>query len=191
MDFQINSARASGSLPIQPSDPHADPAAPWDQLYAELRRLAAGMLRSERAEHTLQPTALVNEAFLKLGEETPRDRAAFFAAAATAMRRILVDHARSRNRLKRGGSAQRYTLNTGDLGAESPSDAVDLLALDEALDELVELDARKARLVELRFFAGITIEQAAEALGIARSTATEDWRFTRAWLAKRLSEIDP
>ncbi len=158
-------------------------------VYEELRSLADRLLREERINHTLQPTALVNEAYMKLcsgAEANARNRTQFFSMAARAMRQILVDHARARLADRRGGGWHRITLD--HVGAESSGAPVDFLALEEALDQLSKLDPRKARLVELRFFAGLTIEEAAETLDIARSTAADDWAFARAWLSARLRE---
>ncbi len=157
-------------------------------VYDELRRVAAAYLARERVDHTLQPTALVHEAYLKLVDQTAlryEGRAQFFALAARAMRQILVDHARTKGRLKRGGGGARLTL---DDNQPTPTELSipDLLAIDEALEKLSRLDERKARLVEMRFFAGLSSDEAAEALGIARSTAAEDWRFTKAWLRREL-----
>jgi RNA polymerase sigma factor (TIGR02999 family) len=162
-------------------------------VYDELRRVAAAYLARERVDHTLQPTALVHEAYIKLvdGAALRFDgRAQFFALAARAMRQILVDHARTKGRLKRGGGGVRLTL---DDNQPTPTELSipDLLAIDEALEKLAQLDERKARLVELRFFAGLTSDEAAEALGIARSTAAEDWRFTKAWLRRELEGEAP
>jgi RNA polymerase sigma factor (TIGR02999 family) len=162
-------------------------AALFERMYAELRRLAAASLRAERAGHTLQPTALVHEAFLKLaarGGSGWRDERQFRAAAATAMRQILVDHARGRRRRKRGGGAMRMTLDED--AAVMPGPDVDLLALDEAMVDLAKRDERKARVVELRFFAGMTCDEAAEALAIAPKTAEADWYMARAWLRRRM-----
>lgn len=159
------------------------------RLYDELRGMAGAMLGSQRQGHTLQPTALVHEAYIKLvGSELQwQGRGQFFVAASKAMRSILVDHARTRARAKRGGGWQRVTL---DLVGETPmhESGVDVEAIDRALVELAELDERKARLVELRFFGGLTAEQAADVLGVARSTAAEEWRVARAWLHRRLRE---
>ena len=166
-----------------------DPAQLIALLHDELRAIAGGMFRDERANHTLQPTAVVNEACLRmLGGQTlpPMQRAQFFALASRVMRHVLIDHARAAGRDKRGGDRHRVTL--GD-PASTRAESVgldDLAALDEALDELAKLDERKARLVELRFFGGLGLEQSAEFLGIARSTASEDWRMARAWLLRRL-----
>ncbi|MEZ6243273.1 MAG: ECF-type sigma factor [Phycisphaerales bacterium] len=156
-------------------------------VYDELRAMAGAMLRDQRRGHTLQATALVNEAYLKLAAAPVRAqcRAQFMLLASRAMRSILVDHARARRRLKRGGDQQRVSLMSAD-GAETGPDQIDLIALDEALTRLAELDERKAKLIELRFFAGLSLEDAADALGVARSTASEDARTARAWLARQL-----
>lgn len=156
-------------------------------VYADLRRIAANRLKSERPGHTLSATAVAHEAYLRLvGQRSMRwqDRAQFFAVASELMRRILVDHARRRAAAKRGGQAVRLTLEA-DV-AESRSRDVDLLALDTALEELAALDARTARLVELRFFGGLSIEEAAHALGVSRTTATREWALARGWLHRRL-----
>lgn len=159
-------------------------------VYDELRRLAAQRLNRDSPEQTIQPTALVHEAYLRLvGAEDGQhwnSRGHFFAAAAQAMRRILVENARRKRSLKRGGE-----LNRADVELESlPADAqnVDLVALDEALGKLAAKDARKARLVELRFFSGLTLEQAADALGVSQATAQRDWIFARAWLHREIAE---
>jgi RNA polymerase sigma factor (TIGR02999 family) len=157
-------------------------------VYDELRAIAAAQFRHERAGHTLQPTALVNEAFMKLVDEpTLGDlgRREFFSAAARAMRRILIDHARASRRLKRGGGQPRFAL-ADDPAAPAEVDRVDVLAVDEALAELAAHDERKARLVELRFFGGLSMLQVCEVLGISRATADREWRTSRAWLAARL-----
>jgi RNA polymerase sigma factor (TIGR02999 family) len=151
-------------------------------VYDELRKLAAVQMAHDRPGETLNPTALVHEAYLRLvGEGNERryhDRAHFFAAAATAMRHIRIDQARRKKTQKRGGNVQRLELD--DVAAPAPDD--ELLALDEALTQLAALDARKAHLVELRFFAGLTTDQAAAVLGISPTTADRDWTFARAWL---------
>jgi RNA polymerase sigma factor (TIGR02999 family) len=152
-------------------------------VYDELRRLAAVQLGREKLGHSLQPTALVHEAYLRLvgDRERPRsfkDRAHFLAAAATAMRRILIDNARRKLASKRGGGLHRQPLEA--IAAPEPDD--DLLALDQALERLSAQDPTKARLVELRFFAGLTGEQAAEVLGISPTTADRHWAYARAWL---------
>lgn len=152
-------------------------------VYDELRRLAAARLSHEAPGQTLQATALVHEAYLRLvGGAEPRfeTRGHFFTAAAEAMRRILIDRARSKGRQKRGGRAKRLELNELDLAAPPPDD--ELLDLDEALSKLEQEDRVKAELVKLRFFAGLSVEQAAVALGISRATADRFWAFARAWL---------
>jgi RNA polymerase sigma factor (TIGR02999 family) len=170
-------------------------------VYDQLRGLAAAYFREERAGHTLQPTALVHEAYVRLIDlETVewRSRAQFFVIAARAMRNILVDHARSRGRLKRGGDRQRITLSAIDaaMAAESgraaaDDEGVDLEQLDAAMRRLAEFDERKAQLVELRFFAGLDEQTAADVLGMARSTASEHWRMARAWLHRELRAEEP
>jgi len=157
-------------------------------VYDELRRLAGGLLAKERASHTLQPTALVHEAYMRLVGPTDQaweGRGHFFGAAATAIRRILVDHARAKGRAKRGGGWQRVALEEREAGGASP---LDLLALDDALVQLGALDPRMARLVELRFFAGLTVAQAAEALGVSAATAAREWELARVWLHGKLGE---
>jgi RNA polymerase sigma factor (TIGR02999 family) len=160
------------------------------RVYDELRAIAGGYLRRERRDHTLQATALVHEAWMRLaapGEDGWEDRRHFIGCAAHVMRQILVDHARGHGRQKRGGDRLKLTL---DPDVTPPTtggpDALDLLALDEAMNELAALDERKARLVELRFFGGLSADEAANLLGIARSTAAEEWRMARAWLGRRL-----
>ena len=156
-------------------------------LYAELRQLAASKLARERPGQTLQPTALVHEAYLRLvGDEKARweNRGHFFAAAAKAMWRILVDIARRKAQPKHGGGSQRRDLLEVDLVTLPKS--VDLLALDEAIEELATQNQVKADLVKLRFFTGMTVEEAGEALGISRTTASRYWRFSRAWLLSKL-----
>lgn len=166
-------------------------------VYAELRRQARLALRREGEGHTLQPTALVHEAWLRLGDQ-PRagweGRTQFLAVAAQAMRRVLIDHARTRRALKRGGGGTHVTLGHAELAAgaagvvEGPSDdAVDVLALDEALTRLAELDPRKARLVELRYFAGLSIPEAAAALEVSPATVGREWAVARLWLRRELS----
>ncbi|MFO0871920.1 MAG: sigma-70 family RNA polymerase sigma factor [Pirellulales bacterium] len=162
-------------------------------VYAELRKLAARQLQNEPANLTIQPTALVHEAYLRLVDvsEPPRwdSRGHFFAAAAQAMRRILVDNARRRQSLKKGGAMKRVEVNLNDV--EGTSRTVDLVALDEALSRLTELDPRKTKLVELRYFSGLTMDQAASVLGISVATAQRDWCFARAWLFRELSDETP
>jgi len=152
--------------------------------YDALRRLAASYLGRERVGHTLQPTALVHEAFLRLADGAYADQSHFRAAAAIAMRRILVDHARTRGAQKRGGDRLRITLIEG-VTADEPD--IDLLALDEALDELGRVSPRRARIVELRFFGGLTTAEIGDAIGVSTRTVEGDWLFARAWLRKRLA----
>ena len=159
------------------------------EVYGELRRLASDKLARERAGQTLQATALVHEAYLRLiGGETPpqwNGRAHFFAAAAEAMRRILVETARRKHRLKHGGGQRRVDLDSECLVGEAPS--VDILALDLALDKLAASDPPKAQVVKLRFFAGLTMPEVAAALGISLATAERHWTFARSWLYAELA----
>jgi RNA polymerase sigma factor (TIGR02999 family) len=150
-------------------------------VYAELRQLAAARLGRENPGQTLQPTALVHEAYLRLvGDQRFDGRGHFFAAAAEAMRRILVEGARRKGRVKRGGDRGRLDLGEYAVTGDSPAD--EILALDEALTRLAAEDPEAARVVQLHFFAGLSIEQAAEALGVSRATAYRQWTFARAWL---------
>jgi len=160
-------------------------------VYEELRTIARLKMRGEPHGHTLQPTALVHECYLRLLQDKEfrwDNRSHFFAAAAEAMRRILVEHARHRLRLKRGGGWQKVELNDqpADLG-ESP---IDVIALDEALSRLEHLDKRKSDLVKLRYFAGLSIQDTAELLGVSPATVKNDWSFARAWLHRELSGRD-
>jgi len=153
-------------------------------VYDELHRQAASYLRRERVGHTLQPTALINEVYLKLIDQQHvnwQNRAHLFGIAAQAMRRILVDHAKSRHRDKRGGNAENLPIEAAEF-AVSNTKKVDLIALDEALTRLAELDERQARIVELRFFSGMSVDETAEALGISAATVKNDWRTAKAWL---------
>jgi len=154
---------------------------------AELRRLARGYMGRERRDHTLQVTALVNEAFLRLTDARRlrwRDRAHFLGISARLMRRVLVDHARTRGYQKRGGGAQRVTLDEALL--VSPEPAVDLVALDRALVALAAADIRKSRVIELRFFGGLTVEETAEVLHVSPDTVKRDWRLAKLWLLREL-----
>jgi RNA polymerase sigma-70 factor, ECF subfamily len=156
-------------------------------VYDELHRLAEGYMRREHVGHTLQTTALVNEAYIKLVDSSRvrwQNRAHFFAVAAQLMRRILVDFARNRRYQKRGGDWRQVTLGEG-LGVATNVDS-DLVALDEALQELAKLDPRKARVVELRFFGGLSLEETAEALQISTDTVGRDWRAAKAWLKREV-----
>ncbi len=159
-------------------------------VYDQLRSMAGAQMAGERDGHTLQATALVHEAYMKLASDpalASGDRRIFFGVAARAMRQILVDHARTKNRLKRGGDWKRVEVQP-EADAPGQTQMLDLIAVDEALDELARLDERKARLVELRYFAGMTAEDAGELIGISRATVAREWRMCRAWLAARLSE---
>jgi RNA polymerase sigma-70 factor (ECF subfamily) len=185
--------RAWGSGDVQASDSLVR------LVYAELRRQARLALRREGVGHTLQPTALVHEAWLRLGEQQGahwESRTQFFAIAAQMMRRVLLDHARTRHALKRGGGAAQVTLGNVDRAAtpgarpveESALDAVDVIALDEALARLAELDPQKARLVDLRYFAGLSIPEAAEVLGVSTATVGREWAVARMWLRRELEK---
>ena len=156
-------------------------------VYEELRRLAAHKMAGEAAGHTLQPTALVHEAWLRLGaanQQNWQSRAHFFAAAAEAMRRILVEHARRKQSLKRGGGAEREELDESALTLAAPAD--ELLAVHDALDQLAKEDATAAELVKLRYFVGMTMEEAASALGLAKRTAENLWTYARVWLHREI-----
>jgi RNA polymerase sigma factor (TIGR02999 family) len=158
-------------------------------IYEELHKRAKAYLRRERPNHTLQPTALVHEAYLKLIDQRDdnwQSREHFFAIAAQAMRRILVDHARNRHRLKRGGSNEDLPLEEALLAVADDSN-VDLIALDEAMAKLAEFDPQRERIVELRYFGGLTVDEAAKALGISRATAARDWQVAKAWLHRELT----
>jgi RNA polymerase sigma factor (TIGR02999 family) len=162
------------------------------RVYDELRRIAARYLRAERADHTLEPTALVHEAYLRLVRQREvgrHGRAHFLALASRTMRRVLVDHARHHLAAKRGAGEKLPIISSLDLAIERPPE---LVALDDALDRLAELDPEKARLVELRFFGGLTLDETADALGCGPATVSRQWRTARAWLYRQLSEdADP
>jgi RNA polymerase sigma factor (TIGR02999 family) len=154
---------------------------------ADLRQIARGYMRRERAGHTLQATALVNEAFLRLTDARSvrwQDRAHFLGIAARLMRQVLVDHARSRGYRKRGGGVQRVTLDETPVGTSGP--AVDVIALDRALDLFARTDARKSRVVELRFFGGLSTQETAEVLHVSVDTVKRDWRVAKLWLLREL-----
>jgi RNA polymerase sigma-70 factor, ECF subfamily len=157
-------------------------------VFDELRRQASRYLRRERAGHTLQTTALVNEAYLRLVDQENvrwQNRAHFFGIAAQLMRRILVDHARAKHRAKRGGSDLRVTLDEATAVARDRE--IDLVALDEALDRLAKIDLQQSRVVELRFFSGLNVEETAEALRISPATVKRDWSVAKAWLYREIS----
>ncbi len=157
-------------------------------VYDELRAIAAAQMRGERRDHTLQPTALVHEAFLRLSDQRRRqwkERRQFFAVASRLMRQVLVDHARAHRASKRGGEAARVEVTSLDALA-APSEVFDVLALDEALTRLAALQPRLARVVELRFFGGLEVEETAELLGCSPRTVKRDWVLARAWLIREL-----
>lgn len=158
-------------------------------VYEELHRQAHRFLRRERQNHTLQTTALIHEAYLKLAEQTRitwQNREHFFAISANLMRRILVNYANARQRKKRGGSAENLDLDESVLIVATKTD-VDLLSLDEALTRLGKMDKQQEQIVELRYFSGLTIEETAEALGVSPATIKRDWKMTKAWLHRELS----
>jgi RNA polymerase sigma-70 factor (ECF subfamily) len=160
-------------------------------VYAELHRQASRYLRRERRDHTLQTTALIHEAYLKLIDQHEvnwQNRAHFFGIAAQAMRRILVDYARSRHRAKRGGIGENLPLEEAAL-VVSEERSVDLVALDEALERLAEFDERQARIVELRYFSGLSIEETAEVLRISPATVKSDWNIAKAWLRHEITRV--
>ncbi|MCI0364714.1 MAG: sigma-70 family RNA polymerase sigma factor, partial [Phycisphaerales bacterium] len=156
-------------------------------VYAELRALAGSHFRHQRADHTLQPTALVHEAFVRLIDQTNaqwNDRAHFFAVAATAMRQILTDHARRFNAEKRGGEWRKVSLDDAAAAPQRSNSniEIDIVALDQALNQLQVLDPRKHQIVELRFFGGLSVEDVASLIGVSKTTVESDWRAARAWL---------
>jgi RNA polymerase sigma-70 factor, ECF subfamily len=158
-------------------------------VYDELRRLAGSYMRRERVDHTLQATALVHEAYLKLVEQRSvnwQSRAHFFGVAAQLMRRILIDHARGHSRQKRGGEQKKVSLDEAFVFSEKQAD--ELLAVDDSLNRLAEFDPRQARVVELRFFGGLSVEEAAEVLAVSPKTVKRDWSVAKAWLYADLKE---
>ncbi|HZQ24873.1 MAG TPA: sigma-70 family RNA polymerase sigma factor [Terriglobales bacterium] len=160
------------------------------QIYQELRRLAGSYMSRERSDHTLQPTALVHEAYLRLIDQRRVDwknRAQFLGMAANMMRRVLVNHARDRAAEKRGGGAPRVTLSIAE-GLEQPE--LDIMAVDQALEKLAELDPRKTQIVEYKFFTGLTTDEIAAVLGISVATVEREWKFARAWLFEALKAQD-
>jgi len=161
-------------------------------LYDELRRLASYYLRRERPNHTLQPTALVNEAYLRLVDQTDvewKNRSHFFGIAAQQMRRILVDYSRSHQAAKRGGAAAKISLDEAMIvSKENPGE---VLIVDETLSRLAAFDPQQAKIVELRVFGGLTVEEVAEALGISPATVKRDWTVARAWLTREMNQSNP
>ncbi len=175
---------------FEPGDRHAGEQL-FADVYTELRALAARYMHGERQNHTLQPTALVHEAYLKLLGQTRvdwRGRAHFLGIAAQSMRQILVDHARRRGAAKRGGDRHRIALDD-NLVVESHRD-VDLLALEDALTKLAKLDPRQVQMIELRFFAGLSIAEVAKVMGMSKRSAEREWTMVRAWLRRELSTRD-
>lgn len=161
-------------------------------VYDELRHLASGYMRRERPSHTLQTTALVHEAYLRLvgqHEISWNSRVHFFAVAARVMRRILIDHARTRHYAKRGGNTIKLSLDEAAILSDERAD--ELVALDEALSELAKLDSRQSRIVELRFFGGLTLAETAQVLKISSDTVTRDWNLAKAWLYRQVNRVEP
>lgn len=187
----MNSSSAQGATALLLASSAGDSQARERMLpiiYNELRSLAAHYLRHERPGHTLQPTALVHEAYCRLIDQRCVDwsnRAQFIGIAAVMMRRVLVNHARDRIAAKRGGSAERVPLTI--VAAETATPEIDLLWLHEALDQLAELDARKSQIVELKFFGGLTMDEIAATVGVSRATVEREWTFSRAWLFRAIS----
>lgn len=189
--MQPSVAQASRPLTVLTGGTGASAAALLERVYDELRALAGGYLRRQAQGHTLQPTALVHEAYLRVADRSGSSfegRAHFSALCAVAMRCILSDHARRRQAAKRGGVHERVGLTDLDVPGNRPP--VDALALDEALTELARRDERQARVVEYRYFGGLTVLEVAEVLGVSRSTVEDDWRMARAWLRVQLKESD-
>jgi RNA polymerase sigma factor (TIGR02999 family) len=159
-------------------------------LYDDLRRMAARFMASERRDHTLQPTAIINEAYVHLVDQRVarwEDRAHFLSVAGRIIRRILVDHARARESQKRGGAGRRERLSGIQVFGSNPEEDIDLLALDEALESLAKISARQAQVVELRYFAGLSIPEIAEVLSIGERSVSREWSGARAWLYRELS----
>lgn len=185
------SKNLTGLLLTLPSSDNSDRSVAdqiFEIVYEELRQLAANLMRHERRDHTLQPTALVHEAYSRLVDKTRiewKNRAHFYGIASRAMRQILVDHARVRSAAKRGGDLQRVTFVEGLAIGVKPD--IEVIELDELLTKLAEMDERMARVVELRTFGGLTGEEIAHVLGVTRRTVQEDWRVARMWLNRKLS----
>ena len=188
MDTPIDAATLLSELDVGNDKAAADLVV---LLYSELRKLASGYLRRERRDHTLQTTALVHEAYLRLADQREvrwKNREQFLGVAAQLMRRILVDHSRSRDAQKRGKGFERVFLE--EAAGVSKGKATDVVALDEALTRLAEFDPQQSRLVELRFFGGLSIEEAAGVLGVSRTTVKRSWNLSKAWLARELRRGD-
>lgn len=177
-------------MPDYSVHPSEEPSpATYPELYDELKRIASRFIRNEKTGHTLQTTALVHEAWMKMSDNENYDnldQRTFLAAAATMMRRILIDHARKRRALKRGGTQMRIRMDEKQLQEET--NGVDVLELNDLLEKLAQLNPRHARIVELRFFGGLTIEDTAAVLDISDFTVKNDWRAAKAWLLSELSE---
>lgn len=196
LDVAEPDSAPEGSGEATPAAPTPANRAAADKLlevvYDDCRRLAASYLKKENAGHTLQPTALAHEVYMRLIEQERvswKGRTHFLAIAAQAMRRLLIDHARGRDRLKRGGGWQRVQMDgPAEPGTQQQSTEVDIEKLDRVLKELAELDERQAKVVEMRFLAGMTVEEVAEALGVSKRTVEGDWTMARAWLRKKLSD---
>ena len=201
---EVDGAHRDGSMNDTPGDRVSEPARRaggqdgealaelMPLVYDELRRLARGYLGRERRAFTLQPTALVNEAYLRLRKDRKQDwrtRAQVIGIAAVAMRQILIEAARARAAQKRGGNVDRVTLDEGLVADQART--VDVLAVDEALHKLAAIDAEQARLVELRFFGGLTVEESAAALGVSPATVKRHWAVARAWLQREIARGDP
>lgn len=189
----MRNAVNDGPLSTNSEGPSGSVDTHFAAVYSELKGLAASYLGHAPAEQTLQPTALINEAYLRLASHPELGRLTrshFLALAALAMRQITINRARDRSRLKRGGGERRLTLHDEDVSCDVPDD--DLVALDDAMTKLASLDARKARVVEMRFFGGMSVEEVGEALGVGTATVKRDWAMARAWLLKEMwSSDDP
>jgi len=190
MDDDAPDAAGITQLLLAWSDGHRDALDKLVPLvYADLHRLAAAHMRREPADHSLQPTALVHDAYVRLVDQRQvhwKNRAHFFGAAATIMRRILVDHARACRADKRGGELERVTLVADEIVGEGPRN-IDVLALHRSLERLAAFDPRKERIVELRYFGGLTIEEAAQVVGVSEATVVREWTIAQAWLRADLS----
>jgi len=190
MDAPIDVATLLGELDVGSDKAAAELVV---QLYSELRSLASSYLRRERSDHTLQTTALVHEAYLRLADQREvrwKNKEQFMGVAAQLMRRILVDYGRAHGAEKRGKGFEKVFLKEAEAVAISKGKAADVVALDEALTQLAEFDPQQAHLVELRFFGGLSIEEAAGVLGISRTTVKRNWNVAKAWLARELRRGD-
>lgn len=189
---QSEMTRILAGFPEEGTDHRAAADRVFELAYAELRRLASDLMRRERTDHTLRPTALVNEAYLRLVDDSRvewQSRAHFFGIAARAMRQILVEHARRRGAAKRGGGRARVTLDSGIALSAAPD--ITLIRLDEILSKLADFDARMARIVELRVFAGMNVREVAHVLGVSSRTVDNDWSVAKMWVSRELAEGIP